>query len=30
MYGGSLEWMNPVTDDEYPGRKKRDRITGAT
>ncbi len=23
MYGGSLKWLDPVTDDEYAGKKKR-------
>jgi quercetin dioxygenase-like cupin family protein len=23
MYGGSLKWLEPVTDEEYTGKKKR-------
>jgi quercetin dioxygenase-like cupin family protein len=23
MYGGALKWLDPVTDEEYSGRKKR-------
>ena len=23
MYGGTLKWLEPVTDDEYSGKKKR-------
>ena len=23
MYGGTLKWLEPVTDDEYAGKKKR-------
>jgi quercetin dioxygenase-like cupin family protein len=23
MYGGSLKWLEPVTDDEYAGKQKR-------
>ena len=23
MYGGTLKWMEPVTDDEYSGKKRR-------
>jgi quercetin dioxygenase-like cupin family protein len=23
MYGGTLKWLEPVTDDEYTGKKKR-------
>jgi len=23
MYGGTLQWLDPVTDEEYSGKKKR-------